>query len=52
MGCFHYLPGGRKVGGLGCRIARFKFADGVGFQLGSLGVETLQRDNTNCDARE
>jgi hypothetical protein len=50
MGCLYRLPGGREVCGLGCGIEDFSLADGVGFQLGSLGVEALERDSTNCDA--
>jgi hypothetical protein len=52
MGCLYQLPGGREVCGLGCRIEDFRFADRVSFQLGSLSVEALDRDSSNCDASE
>jgi hypothetical protein len=52
MGCLYRLPGGREVCGLGCRIEDFGLADRVGFQLGSLSVEALERNSSNCDTSE
>ena len=37
---------------LGMKDQDFSFADGVSFQLGSLSVEALERDSSNCDTCE
>ncbi|MEA3091466.1 MAG: hypothetical protein QOJ04_2808 [Caballeronia sp.] len=49
MGFPYRLPGDREVCGLGGGIEDFSFADRVGFRLGSLSVEAMERDSTNCN---
>jgi hypothetical protein len=50
----HLVGGGEKTSPafLGRSIEDFIFDDDVGFRLGSLSVEALGRDSSNCDARE